>query len=220
MADASNCYDPSFWEGIWTENGGLQPGQRFDIGRSHPRLVALLPQLPHGRALVPGCGRGYDVATLAMVCQSVTGIDRGTAVVAAREYLRSAAINPHTHVEIVEADFFEYAAKAESLATVDLVYDYTFLCALPPSIRGRWAAAMTQLVRPGGVLLCLAFPLSAAGEEPDPERGPPFDLSRAIYSALLSPGFELERDEDVPIAESDSRRVGREAVLLWRRRAT
>lgn len=50
-------------------------------GSSSPALLKLLAedQIPNGRALVPGCGRGYDVITLASATRKAVGthaIDR------------------------------------------------------------------------------------------------------------------------------------------------
>ena len=90
-----------------------------------------------------------------------------------------------------------------------------------PSRRGEWAAAMARLLRPGGLLVCLAFPLGAypLGTQPDPAKGPPFQLTTALYEELLAPAFEPVSAEAVPAAESDERRAGLEAVLLWKRKA-
>lgn len=52
------------WEGIWKD---LPPKTRFDVGEVHSLHRKLIEEgkVPNGRALVPGCGRGYDVAALA-----------------------------------------------------------------------------------------------------------------------------------------------------------
>lgn len=52
---------------MWTT---LQPGQLFDAKTSSPILAKTLQELDvadvhQQRAIVPGCGRGYDLATLA-----------------------------------------------------------------------------------------------------------------------------------------------------------
>ena len=41
--------------------------QNYRLGASSPALLKLLDanEIPNGRALVPGCGRGYDVVALA-----------------------------------------------------------------------------------------------------------------------------------------------------------
>ena len=76
----------------------------------------------------------------------------------------------------------------------DFVYDYTFLCALDPSIRDLWATKMSELVKPGGELLTLIFPIC---EEKD--GGPPFRVSLNVVRDLLQPmGFESFQLELLP----------------------
>lgn len=43
----------------------------------------------------------------------------------------------------------------------DLGFDYTFLCALHPDMRRDWAPAWGRLLRPGGLLLTLIFPVDS-----------------------------------------------------------
>lgn len=82
-------YTPTDWEGMWQQ--GIAPGERFDISEPHKALLHHLPRLPEGRALVPGCGRGYDLAALATADRHVTGLDLApTSTAAAAEYLKGA----------------------------------------------------------------------------------------------------------------------------------
>jgi len=96
--------------------------------------------------------------------------------------------------KIVEGDFFadqwwEECFDGEEKKGFDLVYDYTFFCALPPILRSKWAARQAQILAPDGRLICLEFPL---WKEPD-TGGPPFALRPATYVAHLSrPGEEVE----------------------------
>lgn len=83
---AHNDFD---WETLW--KNGIKPGERFDLSAPHKALIAWLPKLPSGVALVPGCGRGYDLAALASPTRHVTGLDLSeTGVAAARAYLETA----------------------------------------------------------------------------------------------------------------------------------
>ena len=63
---------PVDWKEAW--KAGNTP---WDAGRSAPALHALLQrdEVPAGRVLVPGCGTGYDLATLARHDREVIGID-------------------------------------------------------------------------------------------------------------------------------------------------
>lgn len=65
----------------------------------------------------------------------------------------------------------------------DLIYDYTFLCALLPELRCDWAKRINELLTPAGVLVCLEFPLYKDVNTP----GPPFGM-KGVYWNLLAEG--------------------------------
>ena len=182
------------WFEIW--NNGLQPGERFDARSPSPALWKLIKEnkIPDGRALVPGCGRGYDVAALASSSRYALGIDIvEKAVLDANVYLKSLPDNLRPPVgkgEVKVANFFDLpATKLED--KWNFIYDYTFLCALDPSIRTDWAKKMAELIHPGGELLTLIFPISETKEG-----GPPFRVSLEVVKNLLEPvgfrSFQLE----------------------------
>ena len=156
------------------------------------------------KVLVPGCGRGYDVLLFASYGYDAVGLDASpTAVQAAEQLLRDQdkeKMFPIQHTEegrgeakFIAADFFndEFLASTglpTSDGPFDLIYDYTFLCALPPSMRPRWAARMSELLSPTGTLVCLEFPL---GKDPK-LGGPPHGLSHELYEQLFAnPGREV-----------------------------
>ena len=51
------------WEGMWSRNGGLKPGQAFDASQPLPFLDKLFEKniIPKELGFIPGCGRGYEV---------------------------------------------------------------------------------------------------------------------------------------------------------------
>lgn len=93
----------------------------------------------------------------------------------------------------------------------DLVYDYTFLCALDPMLRQTWASTMQRLVKPDGELVTLIFPLGTY------EGGPPYAMSVDLVRGLLeSVGFEAVYLEPVAPTLSHSDRSGKEVLGRWR----
>lgn len=70
--------------------------------------------------------------------------------------------------------------------------DSQFLCALPPALRPQWARRVSELLAPGGVLICLEFPT----HKPASSGGPPWSLPPTVHAELLKrPGEEISYDE-------------------------
>ncbi|EGE83863.1 hypothetical protein RJZ56_006651 [Blastomyces dermatitidis] len=180
------------------------------------------------RALVPGCGRGFDVFLLAGFGYDAYGLEYSeTAVEICRQ--EAARVGDNIPVQdqrigkgkitFVQGDFF----KNDWLETIgvkeggfDLIYDYTFFCALNPALRPRWAARMTQLLAPSpnGNLICLEFP---AAKDPA-AAGPPFASPPAAYMEHLShPGEDIPYEnghiKTDPLKEASP--AGLERVAHW-----
>ncbi len=193
------------WEKAWSEG---RTG--WDAGASAPALVELVERgvLPNGRALVPGCGAGYDVFALASPERSVVGLDIAPTAAARFESLREELGVPEERAVIVTADFFAFDD-----GPFDVIYDYTFLCALDRSARPQWAKRMDELLAPDGELVTLIFPATDAPPFGD---GPPFDVRPEIVRELLEPlGFVAI--EMGPARRSHPGREGIEHLARWRR---
>jgi hypothetical protein len=104
-----------------------------------------------------------------------------------------------------KADFF-----ALDEPPFDVVYERTFLCALPRSRWPDWSARIPKMVRPGGLLAGFFF-------FDDNERGPPFGISMARLHELLDSSFTLVQDEPVPAAQSVPVLAGKERWQVWKR---
>jgi len=197
------------WREVWKQN--VLP---FDRGVSQPSLIDFVHsnavELPRkGRAITPGCGRGYDALLFAQKGLESWGIDiSGEAVEAAKIWLGGQPHAETARVFFKELDFFDFELPEGKF---DLGYDYTFLCALNPSLRPKWADRFAELINPGGILLCLMFPLD--GDRPG---GPPFSLSPEIYAELLEENFELLHQEKPK--NSSQGNIDREMMSAWKRR--
>ena len=194
---------PVDWRQAWKT--GVTP---WDAGASPPALRGLLDRgaVPSGRVLVPGCGTGYDLATLAREDREVVGIDLSddarTAFLAEHPSLPGSVVYEVT-------DFFSYAPARG----FDFVWDYTFFCALDPDQRSAWSQTMTRLVEPAGVLATLLFPF----EDPISDRaGPPWPINTEMVRNYVEDAFEeLDTAE---VEHTHPGREGKERLALWRRR--
>jgi SAM-dependent methyltransferase len=130
------------WDELWKE--GFAP---WDRGVPNPALVDLLnerqdlfeapPKRRKRKALVPGCGRGYDVLLFAAYGYDAYGLEfSGKALENARkvekefngkgDYETKAGVERGS-VTWLEGDFFKDGAlkDVEGGGTFDIVYDYT-----------------------------------------------------------------------------------------------
>jgi len=204
------------WEALWAD--GLSKGTRFDVAGVSLPLAAELSTRNHATrsgmsALIPGSGRAYDAIALSEHgFASVTAVDLSpTACVAAREEIAAAQTSTATSVasktscdvdnesgiNVICCDFFDLEGQ------YDFIWDNTFLCALDPSTRERWALKMKALLKPGGELITCVFPIG------DREGGPPFALSVPLVKSLLEPvGFQSTMVQDQLPLEQQHRRPG------------
>ena len=80
---------------------------------------------------MPGCGAGYDVHCLAGAVDEVVGLDVAPTAAERFHAVRAEAGVPAERARIEVGDFFAFAPDAP----FDVIWDYTFLCALEPSQR-------------------------------------------------------------------------------------
>ncbi|KAI8926719.1 S-adenosyl-L-methionine-dependent methyltransferase [Entophlyctis helioformis] len=188
------------WEGRWEAND-----IEWDLGKPTSAVMDFLRDYPTplGKtALVPGCGTGYDVLEFAKAGYKAVGLDLApTATARAREHAATQGAPANASFET--GDFFKLTGRQ-----FDIVFDYTFACAIDPSLRNAWAAKYAEIVPPGGHALVLMFPLRKTVS------GPPFGWTVTEYAALLEPNFEL-----VYVKEAEGgTRTPFQLASLWRRR--
>jgi hypothetical protein len=194
----------TMWKEAWHE--GHTP---WDRGAPAPTLVKLVDEgtLPEGRALVPGAGSGYDVLCLASDKREVVGLDLAEGARRRFETLRAEAGIPAEQARVVVADFFDWQPDEK----FDLIWDYTFLCAIEPELREAWARRVDELLAPNGELTTLIFPVV----DKDPAEGPPYAMSPELVRGLLEPIFEPILLE--PTDESHPGLEGKTWLGRWRR---
>ncbi|WRT63118.1 uncharacterized protein IL334_000021 [Kwoniella shivajii] len=201
------------WEERWKEG---RTG--WDESASHRSLQSLLESpiadqldIPKkGRALVPGCGTGYDVHNFARRGLNTTGLDLApTGVEKAKQWL-SSQLFTSGQTDVVCADFFKYKAVEK----YDLIYDYTFLCAIPPELRQSWSAQLFKLSSSNATLITLMYPLPPTNNDP-----PPWPLSTEIYHHLLDESWDLIWSRDVPPEEMRKGGAkGNQKIAVWRKK--
>ncbi|KAI0764670.1 S-adenosyl-L-methionine-dependent methyltransferase [Fomes fomentarius] len=192
VCDLLDAHQDKGWDEAW--KGETTP---WDAGEPQPALKHVLESgnidFPRtGRALVIGCGR-YGTTTIA----SVLGLDTlgvyisPTAVEIARRLVNNSVSDRY----IEEAGVPDGKIKIEVVSlegtTFDVIYDYTFFSA--------WGRQMAKLVKPGGFLITLIFPIL-----PYTEVGPPDYVRPEHYTDALRGRVTLSH-------------VGKERLVLRRK---
>jgi SAM-dependent methyltransferase len=189
----------------WDEH--YQRGDVFwDKGAPAPALKQYLGRHTiRGRALVPGCGRGHEVALAVEHGLDAIGLDIApTGLAEARE------LYPQFAERFRLGNFFD--PPAELRGAFDIVLEHTCLCALPPTMRPDYRRAVDLALRRGGLLIGIWFinPALDPGEE-----GPPFGISVAELTALFGDDYEIVDDYVPDVAFPN--RENRERLRVLRR---
>ncbi|KAH7442715.1 hypothetical protein KP509_03G100900 [Ceratopteris richardii] len=189
------------WEECWVND--VTP---WDLGKVTPVVADLVKRndLPVGCALVPGCGSGYDVVALASHERHVIGLDISSTAVGQAQKLWHE--RESSAFEFLCADFFEYKPRDP----FDLILDYTFFCALEPSLRSLWGVKVNELLASEGELITIMFPMDTF------EGGPPYAVSLHAYEKALHPhGLRCTYFQENALAVE--KRKGREYLGRWKR---
>lgn len=173
--------DVEFWDSRYRD--GRTPWDQGGVPNALTRWLGKAS--PAGRVLIPGCGFAYEVQAFHDAGWEVTAIDYSPAAVAhARQALGELGD------KVVLADFFASDFGREGF---DVLYERTFLCALPPRMWPAYARRMSELLVDGGNLVGTFF----YGVNHDP---PPYPLTSAAADAVL--GYYLRRVSDEAVTDS------------------
>ncbi|KAG5530372.1 hypothetical protein RHGRI_025345 [Rhododendron griersonianum] len=163
------------WEKCWEQE--LTP---WDLGQPTPVIVHLhQTDMPNGKRhqqdmRTDDMTFGYDVVAIACPERYVVGVDLSDkAIKKAVEF--SSSLPNADYFTFLKEDFFIW----HPTELFDLIFDYTFFCAIEPGMRSAWASRMQYLLKPDGELITLMFPIS------DHVSGPPYKVSITEYYSAL-----------------------------------
>jgi SAM-dependent methyltransferase len=204
-ADASrppNQDDPTGWfERLYSDAEAGQAVVPWDRGAPRQLLVewgeARSLNGAGRRAVVVGCGLGYDAEHIAGLGFETIAFDIApTAIRVARRR------SPGSAVRYLVADLLD--PPEEWREAFDLVVESHNVQALPDPPRREAIGRVSSMVAPGGTLIVLA---AARDAEDGPVEGPPWPLIRTEIEAFAAGILETVRIEDLPDpAEPEVRR--------------
>ncbi|MSU46932.1 MAG: methyltransferase domain-containing protein [Lacunisphaera sp.] len=179
----------------------------WNKGAPSPPMMQYLEQHKlSGRALVPGCGHGHEVALAVAHGLDAIGLD-----IAPTGIAEAQALYPKLAKRFITGDMFKPAAELRG--AFDVVLEHTCLSGLAPTLRADYRGGIDLTLKPGGLLVGVWF----INPDLDPgDEGPPFPLSVFDLTALFADGYEIVEDY-VPDAAFETR-VGRERLRVLRRK--
>lgn len=200
----------SRWEYLYHHGG-----DGWEMGKATPPLARYFTEHPPpqgSRALVVGCGRGHEAVLLAQVggpSSRVVGIDIAPAAVAiGQKQADKHGLSDRLH--FLAQDLFVWPdTDASQRASFDLVVEHNCFCAIQPGRRDDYVAAVSALVRPGGLLVGLFYPHDYPG-------GPPYASTVEEIHRRFEGAFSISHTE-VP-TDSALTRAGLELLLVAERR--
>jgi methyl halide transferase len=150
------------------------------------------------RVLVPGAGHGVDAFAWARAGHEVVALDFAPLAVAS---MRTRMAEVGVAFEALEADVT--APPVELRGAIDLVWEQTCLCALPPEQRRPYLEAMATLLRPRGTMVALLWNHGNEG-------GPPYDMPPVLVERLVTGLFSIRKRERV-----EPQLARRDPEYLW-----
>lgn len=154
----------------------------WDLGCAHPELIDRIPTLGEpGLAYVGGSGRGHDAIALAAAGWKVTATD----------FAPSLADDVGPRLAATGGRFVVTDSLGFESEPFDLIFEHTFFCAIDPADRNRYGAMARRLLRPGGTLAAVVFPIGKGAG------GPPWPITTATIDSALGEAFELRSDEPI-----------------------
>jgi len=188
-----------FWEGIY-----LEDDTGWDLGGATPIFDSMADSISPGKVCIIGCGRGYDAIMFAQKGFEVTAIDFApSAITAVKDLARKAKLAVNT----IENDIFTLAPVYAN--TYDFIVEQTCFCAINPARRSEYETVVNQLLKPGGKLIGLWFPLDKLIED----GGPPWGTTIEEVKSIFKDGWKIEKEEfpDLSIGP----RKGREKLIVF-----
>ena len=190
-----------FWEDIYFDDDA-----GWDLAGVTPVFKSIAQDLNPGELCIVGCGRGYDAIMFSKRGFDVTAVDFAPSPIRS---VKNMAIESSLNINILQEDIFSLSPKYDK--KFDYVIEQTCFCAIHPERRLEYEKLVHAILKPGGELIGLWFPLDKTLED----GGPPWGTSILEIKSIFNDGWKIEREEFQDISV-DSRQ-GREKLIIFRK---
>ena len=197
----NNEDNAQFWEEIY-----LADDTGWDLNGPTPIFEHIAESLEPRRLCIIGCGRGYDAVMFAKKGFDVTAVDFAPSAIRA---LKELAKQEMVDVNVVQRDIFLLVPEFQGF--FNYVIEQTCFCAIHPSRRKEYESLVKAILKPGGKLIGLWFPLDKQLDEGGPPYGTTIDEVKSVFNI----GWKVEKEGFQDL--STDPRKGREKLIIFKR---
>ena len=170
-----------FWENIY-----LADDAGWDLGGVTPVFKSIANELIPGKMCIVGCGSGHDAVMFAQKQFEVIGVDFAESAV---KTLQEKSEEENVNVQILQYDIFSLTPKYNNV--FDYVIEQTCFCAINPNRRQEYERLVCKILKPGGKLIGLWFPLDKTLKD----GGPPWGTTVKEVKSVFNENWLVFRDE-------------------------
>jgi len=176
----------------------------WDMKSATPVFVEILKEnkiIQPGKLLIAGSGKGYDAVAASKLGYDVTAIDFSSEAISISKEIASIEC---VKINFINEDIFTFDGWEN---TFDAVYEYVTYCSINPNRHEEYIRKISSLLKPGGKLLALLFPVDNI------KGGPPFSVDPAEFYSVAKKFLQLELS--TKMINSIKPRKGREILQVY-----
>ena len=191
--------NPQEWEKIYIDGD-----TGWDLGGPTPVFVDIAKNLRPAKICILGCGHGYDAIMFSKSGFNVTAVDFAPSPI---KYINEKAAELSLTINTIQENIFSLTPDHNN--QFDYIIEQTCFCAIDPGNRKKYHNLVYNLLKPGGLIIGLWYPL----DKKLSEGGPAFGVSEKEIKKLFNQGWELI-EERFPV-NSIEPRSGREKLIIF-----
>ena len=191
-----------FWEDIYKRDD-----IGWDLNGPTPTFEKIAHKFKAGKIIILGCGRGYDAITFAKFGFEVTAVDFAPSAV---RYLKSLCNKRNVKVNIIQNDIFLLGKSLNNY--FDYVIEQTCYCAIDPKRREEYERLIYRILKPGGHLIGLWYPIDKHFKS----GGPPWGVSISNLKDIFKKRWKITEESFSEL--SVKKRKTREKLIIFEKR--
>ena len=198
----NNPQSPDFWNQKYKNND-----IGWDIDAPTPIFVNWSKKIVENKnILIPGSGKGHDAIYLSQKKHNIYAVDFS---IEAINFLKIRAKELNLKINAICQDFFKLK---DYYGKMDIILEYTFFCAIHPSLRLKYIKESSSLLREGGLFVGILLPVNKKKQD----GGPPYGVCMEETIGAFSDYYDILKCEESEL--SIKPRMGNEVFVIMKKK--